>query len=327
MKSRRFAEKKTEKNKEKAAVWLVLALFVVFLLGGCRDADVPTEDPANASAAGSETASAAGTEAGAAAEPGTYQQISQDEAREMMAQDGTQVIVDVRTQEEYEAGHIPGAVCIPNESIGTEQPAELPDYGQIILVYCRSGRRSKEASQKLADMGYINVYEFGGINDWTGEIVTEDSNSGSSEDSSEKQTENENQIENEKQTENENQTDKEDQKMILMIGEEQVPVTWEENESVQALRKLAADAPLAIQMSMYGGFEQVGPIGQSLPRDDKQTTTAAGDIVLYSGNQIVVFYGTNSWDYTRLGHVDLPPKEMEKLLGNGDVSLTLQMED
>ena len=103
----------------------------------------------------------------------SYTQISQDEAKQMMEQDGTQIIVDVRTQEEYDSGHIPGAICIPNESIGTEQPKELPNLDQVILIYCRSGNRSKQAAQKLFDMGYTNVYEFGGINDWTGEVVTE----------------------------------------------------------------------------------------------------------------------------------------------------------
>ena len=107
----------------------------------------------------------------------SYTQITQDEAKEMMAKDDGHVIVDVRRQDEYDAGHIPGAILIPNESIGTEQPEELPDPDQIILVYCRSGNRSKQASQKLADMGYTNVYEFGGINDWTGEIVTGESDS------------------------------------------------------------------------------------------------------------------------------------------------------
>ena len=87
-----------------------------------------------------------------------------------MAMDGSQVIVDVRRQDEYDSGHIPGAILIPNESISTTQPEELPDLDQIILVYCRSGNRSKQAAQKLADMGYRNVYEFGGIIDWTGEI-------------------------------------------------------------------------------------------------------------------------------------------------------------
>ena len=102
-------------------------------------------------------------------------------------------------------------------------------------------------------------------------------------------------------------------------------MTWEENDSVNALKILAEKEPLAIQMSMYGGFEQVGPIGQDIVSNDQQTTTQAGDVVLYSGDQIVVFYGSNSWAYTRLGHVDLSQKEMEDLLGNGDVMLTLQM--
>ena len=113
--------------------------------------------------------------------------------------------------------------------------------------------------------------------------------------------------------------------MKLKIGNAEVHVTWEENESVDALAALAAEGPLTIQLSMYGGFEQVGPIGQSIISDDQQTTTQAGDVVLYSGDQIVVFYGSNSWAYTRLGHVDLSQKEMEDLLGNGDVMLTLQM--
>ncbi len=109
--------------------------------------------------------------------------------------------------------------------------------------------------------------------------------------------------------------------MILRIDGTEVPVTWEENESVQALFALA---PLTIEMSMYGGFEQVGPIGSSLPRNDRQTTTAPGDLVLYSGNQLVVFYGTNSWAYTRLGHVDLTKEELTALLSAHDVTITLE---
>ena len=102
----------------------------------------------------------------------TYQQITQEEAKEMMKADDGHIIVDVRRQDEYDSGHIPDAILIPNESIGTEKPKELSDLDQIILIYCRSGRRSKEASQKLADMGYTHIYEFGGIIDWTGEVVT-----------------------------------------------------------------------------------------------------------------------------------------------------------
>lgn len=111
--------------------------------------------------------------------------------------------------------------------------------------------------------------------------------------------------------------------MILRIDGTEVPVTWENNESVQALQALA---PLTIEMSMYGGFEQVGSIGSSLPRNDRQTSTAPGDLVLYSGNQLVVFYGTNSWAYTRLGHVDLTKAELTALLSAHDVTLTLEAE-
>ncbi|MCR5747898.1 MAG: rhodanese-like domain-containing protein [Lachnospiraceae bacterium] len=103
----------------------------------------------------------------------TYNQISQEEAKVMMEKDDGHIVVDVRRQDEYDGGHIPGAILIPNESIGTEQPAELPDLDQIILVYCRSGNRSKQASKKLAAMGYTNIYEFGGINDWTGDVVVD----------------------------------------------------------------------------------------------------------------------------------------------------------
>ena len=111
--------------------------------------------------------------------------------------------------------------------------------------------------------------------------------------------------------------------MQMQINGVPVTVAWEDNESVTALQELAAGG-LTIQMSMYGGFEQVGPIGQRLPSNDTQMSTSSGDIVLYSGNQLVVFYGSNSWAYTRLGKIiDQTPDQMEELLGNGDVEITL----
>ena len=114
----------------------------------------------------------------------------------------------------------------------------------------------------------------------------------------------------------------------MMIGNTAVAVDWENNESVEALKAQCENEPLVIQMSMYGGFEQVGSIGTNLPRNDVRVTTGAGDIVLYSGNQIVVFYGSNSWAYTRLGHItDRDAAEMAELLGNGDVTVTLRMEN
>ena len=102
-----------------------------------------------------------------------YQQISQDEAAEMMQKDDGHIILDVRRPDEFSEGHIPDAICIPNESIADSMPEQLPDKDAVILVYCRSGNRSKQAAQKLADMGYTNVYEFGGILSWQGEITTE----------------------------------------------------------------------------------------------------------------------------------------------------------
>lgn len=118
-----------------------------------------------------------------------------------------------------------------------------------------------------------------------------------------------------------------DSTMIMTIGDTKVNVDWEDNRAVEALRDMAKDGDVTIKMTMYGGFEQVGSIGQSLPRDDKQTTTSSGDIVLYSGNQIVVFYGSNSWSYTRLGHISGKDEaEMTELLSNGDVNITLSID-
>ena len=103
----------------------------------------------------------------------TYRQISTDEAVTMMAEETGYIILDVRRADEFAAGHIPGAINVANESIGTDEVPELPDKDQLIMVYCRSGRRSKEAAEKLVKLGYTNIVEFGGILDWKGEIVTD----------------------------------------------------------------------------------------------------------------------------------------------------------
>ena len=97
--------------------------------------------------------------------------ISADEAALMMARETGYIILDVRRPDEFAAGHIPNAVNVPNESIGAEEIPALPDRDQLIFVYCRSGRRSKEAAEKLAALGYTNIVEFGGILDWQGETV------------------------------------------------------------------------------------------------------------------------------------------------------------
>lgn len=112
--------------------------------------------------------------------------------------------------------------------------------------------------------------------------------------------------------------------MKMSIDGTDVTVEWEDNQAVADLRALVADAPLTVNLSMYGGFEQVGSLGKTLTANDAQTTTTAGDIVLYSGNQIVVFYGPNSWAYTRLGHITSQDADgMANLLGNGDVRIVI----
>ena len=103
----------------------------------------------------------------------TYRSITMDEAVAMMEQENGYIILDVRRPDEFAAGHIPNAINVPNETIGADEIAKLPDKDQLIMVYCRSGRRSKEASKKLVKLGYTNIVEFGGILDWKGEIVTE----------------------------------------------------------------------------------------------------------------------------------------------------------
>ncbi len=261
-------------------ICLFLVVMLVFSGCGAQIADVP------------ETA-----------EVKVFMQITQEEAKKMMEADDGHVVVDVRRPDEFAEGHIPGAVNVPNESIISERPAELPDTDQTILIYCRTGRRSKEASQKLAEMGYSKVYEFGGIVDWTGEVVKDE--------------------EEEMIAEN---NDPEMNALKLFIGGLEVPVDWEDNESVEALRGLVDDrgGSLTVEMKMYGGFEQVGPLGQRIESSDVQTTTGTGDIVLYSGNQIVLFYGQNSWAYTRLGRISLPDDEIITLLSAGPVSIALE---
>ncbi len=136
-------------NKKITALLFVLFLLVV--LSACGNSDSPASDSPVSG----------------------YTQISSEEATNMMDESSDFIILDVRTPEEFQSGHIKDAINIPNEDIGTDEIAELPDKDQLIFVYCRSGNRSKQAAGKLADLGYTNIIEFGGIIDWTGEIVTD----------------------------------------------------------------------------------------------------------------------------------------------------------
>ena len=114
--------------------------------------------------------------------------------------------------------------------------------------------------------------------------------------------------------------------MNVQVGGSTFTATLEENEAVDALVEMMEQGPVTIQMSDYSGFEKVGPLGTSLPTSNQQTTTQAGDIVLYQGNQIVMFYGSNSWSYTRLGHID-DLTGWEEALGSGDVTVTFSLEE
>ena len=115
-------------------------------------------------------------------------------------------------------------------------------------------------------------------------------------------------------------------KMNVQVGGSTFTATLEKNEAVDALVEMMEQGPVTIQMSDYSGFEKVGSLGTSLPTSNQQTTTHAGDIVLYQGNQIVMFYGSNSWSYTRLGHID-DLTGWEDALGSGDVTVTFSLED
>ena len=226
-----------------------------------------------------------------------YYQISQEEAKRMMELDDGHVVVDVRREDEYAAGHIPGAILIPNENIDSERPAELPDLSQIILVYCRSGRRSKEAAGKLAAMGYSNIYEFGGIITWTGETTME------------------------------TETVKPIPVLVVEANGSRFYAVLEDNSSAKALIEKLNSGPVTIAMHDYGNFEKVGPLPWELPRNDTSITTVPGDVILYQGNQITIYYDENTWNFTRLARIENTSKEaLLKAFGNGDVSVKLYLE-
>ena len=150
---------------------LLFAALLALLLAGCA---APKTDPGPAETeAETETEAKTETEADTEAEAtADYHRITAEEAYEMMVSQEV-VVVDVRTREEYDGGHIENAVLVPNESIGSEMPEALPDKEATLLIYCRSGRRSKDAAQKLLALGYQNVFDFGGVIDWPYELVKE----------------------------------------------------------------------------------------------------------------------------------------------------------
>ena len=113
--------------------------------------------------------------------------------------------------------------------------------------------------------------------------------------------------------------------LVLQINGEAVDIDWEDNASVDALRKMASRNPITIRMSKYGGFEQFGEIGKTLPSDDHQITTSAGDVVLYDQDQMVIFYGSNTWEYTKLGKINLSEAQLKELLGGENVTVVIRV--
>lgn len=223
-----------------------------------------------------------------------YRQIDQETAKKMMEANDGHVIVDVRRKDEYDAGHIPGAILIPNESIGCDSPEALPDYEQIILVYCRSGNRSKQAAQKLASMGYTNIYEFGGIMSWTGGIVT---------------------------TEEEKNT-----AMKISIHDAEFIAALEQNETARAF---AALLPMELQMTELNGNEKYHYLLSGLPSAPERVGhIEAGDILLFGDNCVVVFYQSfdTPYSYTRIGKIS-NIENLAENLGTGDVMVSFYQAD
>jgi len=269
--------------RSKVKTRILPAIAMLLLLTGCASKEPPAQQVSD--------------EGGMTKLP--YLQIDQETARQMMEAEDAPVIVDVRRQEEYDAGHIPGAILIPNESIGTERPEELPDLYQVILIYCRSGNRSKQAAQKLADLGYVNIYEFGGIIDWKGAIMTTEQEAAVSSVPT----------------------------LVIEANGRTFHASLERNSSADAfIEKLNAGA-LEVELHDYGGFEKVGALPWSLERNDVRITTEPGDVILYQGNQITIYYDRNTWTFTRLAKIDsVTREELLEAFGDGNATVSFRLE-
>ena len=359
---------------------------------------------------------------------GHWESITQEEARERMKRQDGHLIVDVRRKDEYEAGHIPGAIRVTNEEIGTEQPAELPDLDRILLIYCRSGRRSREAAEKLARIGYTHIYEFGGILEWTGATVTGGEPGTDPADSPETLTApapstsnctavltfdsfdgggpeyefvtDEPDVitwETVKEYARADHADldgaaytvtvtvralKEGSATFTVMARSPIadnydaayyvtvdgvlnvtvsgPVVYEvingtratdevirpapelvieangrvlyahleDNPSAKAfLEILSHEGVVEVAMHDYSNFEKTGPLPWSLPRGDEDLTTVPGDVILYQGSQICIYYDTNRYSLTRLARIGSATREeLLEIFGSGDVTVTFHVE-
>ncbi len=240
-------------------------------------------------------------------------QITQEEAARIIEEETDYLVLDVRRPDEYADAHIPGAINIPNEDIGTEEITELPKKDQTLLVYCRSGRRSKEAAEKLAALGYFDVREFGGIIDWEGETVSGEEPFGAA-------------------REPQNTVDPAEAIMpradlVVEIGNKTFYAEPEDNSSGEAFIEQLKTGSLIVEMHDYGSFEKVGPLPFELPTNDEQITTQPGYVVLYQGNQITIYYDENTWNLTRIAKISGVTKEsLLEVFGDGDVTVTFRLE-
>ena len=396
------------------------AAILLLLPGGCSGKTQPTQDtqPTQQTQETQETRPPQNTEE--TTMKGHWEQISQEDAAQRMTMRENLLIVDVRRQDEYEAGHIPGAVCVPNEEIGTEMPAALPDLNQVLLVYCRSGRRSKEAAEKLAQIGYTNIYEFGGILDWTGETVagaepgtrpvgpadpggcaatltfssfdgggpeydfiTDEPSVISWDVTREYGSPDHDKIDGAAYdvivtlhalkegsatftvlarspiadnydaayyvtvdgalnitvsepviyevsggTRATDEVIRPTPELVIEVNGRTFYAHPEDNPSAaEFIEKLSREGAIEVAMRDYGNFEKVGPLPWTLTRSDEDITTVPGDVILYQGNQITIYYDTNQWNFTRLARIgNVTRDKLLEAFGSGDVTVTFWVE-
>ena len=216
----------------------------------------------------------------------SYKKISQEEAVKMM-ETGDCLILDVRTEEEYNDGHIPNAVCLPVETIGSEAPAQLPDKDQAILIYCRTGIRAATAAEQLAKLGYTRVYEFGGIADWKGDIVTEES---------------------------------------FDYGEPEASLTLEVSGRQiytniimkKELLDTVGTSSFELSFRDEGSVKRaVLPFALSLQEED--TAVRTGDVLLCNGNEMLLILEEGTVKGERIGNfIGMTKGELEEIFGEGD---------
>ena len=220
-----------------------------------------------------------------------YKQISQEEARKMMEEEDC-VILDVRTEEEFNEGHIPDAVCLPAETIGSEAPAQLPDKDQVILIYCRTGIRAAGAAEQLAKLGYTNVYEFGGIVNWKGEIVKEESYDYGEPEAT----------------------------LTLEISGRQI---YTNTITKQELLEVLGTASHEISFHDEGSVKRA-VLPFAVPIEEKDTEVRTGDVLLCSGNEMILILEEGTVKGERLGNfIGMTKGELEEIFGEGDFTALL----